>query len=128
MRWSWGYHVLLAPRERYLEEEEREDLARSRIEQGRTHYADNPGQTDPDEPLVRTRSSEDLQHSPGSARGDGVFRSGDQTPVSSCVYSYSKVSSIHSDDETAGDNQDPDQPPSVIGPPPSGPLDRKSVV
>lgn len=114
--------MLLAPRERYLEEEEREDLAHSRIEQGRTHYTDNPEQTDPDEPLVRTRSSEDLQRSPGSARGDGVFRSGDQTPVSSCVYSYSKVPSMHSDDEAVGDNQDPDQPPSVIGPPPSGPF------
>lgn len=127
VRWTWGYRVLLAPRDRYLEGEEREETGQSRIEQGRARYTDLPDQTDPDEPLLRTRSSEDLHHSPGSARADDVFLSGEQTPVSMCAYSYTKVSSIHSSDEAVDENHDSDEPPSVIGPPPSGPfLPRRS--
>lgn len=124
VRWSWGYHVLLAPRDRSLEDEERDETGQSLIEQGRERYTDNPQQTDPDEPLVRTQSTEDLHHSP---RRDGVFRSGDQTPVSSCAHPYSKVSSIHSGDDTAADEtgdelDDLEDTPSVIGPPPRGPF------
>jgi predicted permease len=52
VRWSWGYHVLLAPRERYLEEAEA-DPDTTRIGQGQERYTDNPEQIDPDEPLVR---------------------------------------------------------------------------
>ncbi|KAH8434249.1 Auxin Efflux Carrier superfamily [Aspergillus melleus] len=92
VRWSWGYHVLLAPRERYLEEAEREE-GPTRIEQGQERYTDNPEQTDPDEPLVRTRSSEDLL-SGSSTGGDdetSEFRSGDQTPVNPRTYSYTKL-------------------------------------
>lgn len=122
VRWSWGYHVLLAPKDRYLEEEEREETGQSLIEQGRTRYTDNPEQTDPDEPLVRTRSTENLHLSPHSARSDGEFRSGDQTPVSTRAHPYSKASSLHSDDDTADEMDNPDEPPSVIGPPPSGPF------
>lgn len=122
VRWSWGYHVLLAPRDRYLEDEEREETGQSRIEQGRERYTDNPDQTDPDEPLVRTRSSEDLHRSPSSIREDGVFRSGEQTPVSMCTYPYAKAASIHSGDDEIHETYDPDEPPSAIGPPPSGPF------
>ncbi|KAJ5673458.1 hypothetical protein N7507_002585 [Penicillium longicatenatum] len=127
VRWSWGYHVLLAPKDRYLEEEEREETGETAIEQGQTRYTDNPAQTDPDEPLVRTRSSQDLQHAHSHTNG-GRFESGDQTPVSTRAYSYSKVSSIHSHASNTDEEPDSDDTPSVIGPPPTGPfLPRRST-
>src|SRR2546429_5054772 len=58
VRWSWGYRVLLAPRDQYPEEDERDMTGETIIEQGQARYTDNPIQTDPDEPLVRTRSSD----------------------------------------------------------------------
>ncbi|KAJ5970332.1 Auxin efflux carrier [Penicillium vulpinum] len=120
VRWSWGYHILLAPKDRYLEEAERDESGQSIIEQGQVRYTDNPDQTDPDEPLVRTRSSEDLHHA-HATHADRRFESGDQTPVSTRTYSYSKLSA-HSDD------LDSDDTPSVIGPPPAGPfLPRQST-
>lgn len=115
VRWSWGYHVLLAPKERFLEEAERADIGHTRIEQGQEHYTDNPNQTDPDEPLVRTRNSDDLE------RPNGGFQSGDQTPVTARTYSYTKLSSRHSDDEV-DDDTGSEETPSVIGPPPQGPF------
>jgi predicted permease len=115
VRWSWGYHILLAPKDRYLEEAERDETGQSVIEQGQARYTDNPDQTDPDEPLIRTRSSEDLDHAHHATHSDR-FRSGDQTPVSTRAYSYSKLSSAHSDCPGSDDT------PSVIGPPPSGPF------
>lgn len=125
VRWSWGYHVLLAPKDRYLEDTDSEDSDRSRIEQGQARYTDNPEQTDPDEPLLRTRSSEHIAH-PANAHAHGEFQSGDQTPVSTCGYSYSKgskVSSVISRDETVEGSHDWDDPPSAaIGPPPRGPF------
>ncbi|KAJ6111006.1 hypothetical protein N7486_003241 [Penicillium sp. IBT 16267x] len=129
VRWSWGYHVLLAPKDRYLEEEERSETGETVIEQGQSRYTDNPAQTDPDEPLVRTRtrSSQDLQHAHGHANG-GRFESGAQTPVSTRAYSYRKVSSIHSHISNADEETDSDEIPSVIGPPPTGPfLPRRST-
>ncbi|CAG7973283.1 unnamed protein product [Penicillium salamii] len=113
VRWSWGYHVLLAPKDRYLEEACRDETGQSIIEQGQARYSDNPDQTDPDEPLVRTRSSDDL-HRAHHTQSDR-FHSGDQTPVSTRAYSYSKLS-------TASDYPDSDDTPSVIGPPPTGPF------
>jgi predicted permease len=121
VRWSWGYHILLAPKDRYLEDTESEDSGHSRIEQGQACYTDNPEQTDPDEPLLRTRNSEDISH-PAHSHTRGEFQSGDQTPVSTCAYSYSKVSSVGSRDETVEGTHDLDDPPSAIGPPPSGPF------
>ncbi|KAJ5747082.1 uncharacterized protein N7511_008778 [Penicillium nucicola] len=115
VRWSWGYHILLAPKDRYLEEAEREETDNSVIEQGQARYTDNPVQTDPDEPLVRTRSSDDLPNA-HHAHSSHDFQSGDQTPVSTRTYSYSKLSSAHSD------GPDSDDTPSVIGPPPIGPF------
>lgn len=112
VRWSWGYHVLLAPRERYIEEAERVEGA-TRIEQGQTRYSDNPEQTDPDEPLIRSRSSTDETCQPD---GDEDFHSGAQTPVT--TYSYSKMSD--QDEDREGD--EPDHFPPLIGPPPEGPF------
>lgn len=120
VRWSWGYHVLLAPKDRYLEEAEREETGHTRIEQGQERYSDNPAQTDPDEPLVRTRSPEDLDHL-RTGESDSEFTSGDQTPVDARSYSYTKLTKLHTDHSLQEDT-DPDEPPPVIGPPPQGPF------
>ncbi|KAJ5774948.1 hypothetical protein N7457_009844 [Penicillium paradoxum] len=116
VRWSWGYHVLLAPKDRYLEEGDHDENGQSIIEQGQARYLDNPDQIDPDEPLVRTRSSDDLHHIHHATHTEHRFQSGDQTPVSTRAYSYSKLSSDHSDED------DSDDTPSLIGPPPAGPF------
>ncbi|KAJ5581598.1 Auxin efflux carrier [Penicillium sp. DV-2018c] len=114
VRWSWGYHILLAPKDRYLEDGESDRSDQSIIEQGQALYIDNPDQTDPDEPLVRTRSSDDLHHIHHATHHDSRLPSGDQTPVSARSYAYSKVSATHSDG--------PDSDDTAIGPPPSAPF------
>jgi predicted permease len=101
LRWSWGYHVLLAPKERYLDHTDHEA---SRIEQGQAEYTDNPEQSDPDEPLVRTGSSDGLRQLPDGPQSDGSFPSGEQTPVTARTYSFNKLS-----DEDEGD-------PTTVGP------------
>ncbi|KAF7595298.1 hypothetical protein BBP40_006547 [Aspergillus hancockii] len=121
VRWSWGYHVLLAPRERYLEEAEREQGSTG-IEQGQERYTDNPEQTDPDEPLVRTTYSDNLLDDSltYTHEGSDVFHSGEQTPVLVRSYSYTKLSP--QDDEGHVDHS------SLLGPPPRGPfLPRQST-
>ncbi|KAL4893707.1 auxin efflux carrier [Aspergillus ambiguus] len=104
VRWSWGYHVLLAPKDRYLEEGEREPAPEP--------YSDHPEDVHPDQPLIRTRESADdlSDHHPDE------FPSGDQTPVTTRTYSYTKLSSPEA---THGDQ---DQPASMLGPPPRGPF------
>lgn len=122
VRWSWGYHVLLAPKERFVEEG-----AIHSIESGQEHYRDNPEQTDPDEPLIRTR--------PLSAHSTD-FESGSQTPVTDRDLSYTKLSRVNSnsppkrtnetgddeDEDDEEDDSDEDRPLSIIGPPPNGPF------
>lgn len=132
VRWSWGYHVLLAPRERYLEEAERQEGA-TRIEQGQERYTDNPEQTDPDEPVIRSRSvsrspsrrrhSSNYSPRAASPHAEDEFPSGEQTPVTS--YAYSKGSS--QGDRSHIDHSEHN--PSLIGPPPEAPfLPRQSTV
>ncbi|GKZ16889.1 hypothetical protein AbraIFM66951_006383 [Aspergillus brasiliensis] len=111
VRWSWGYHVLLAPRERYLEEAEA-DPDTTRIGQGQERYTDNPEQVDPDEPLVRTRSfDEQTQASESTQEDSDAFASGQETPVTARDYPYSKVSS------RSGGEEDSDRPPLLDAPP-----------
>ena len=43
VRWSWGYHVLLAPPEKY---EDEDHYTNSHIEQGRSRYRDDPDSED----------------------------------------------------------------------------------
>lgn len=115
MRWSWGYRVLLAPRERYIEEAERDD-GETPIAHGQERYTDNPEQADPDEPLIRTRDSSDDSAELGTGSNDesDEFHSGEATPVNTRTYSYAKLS--HHEQEHAQD-QSP-----LLGPPPSGPF------
>ncbi|KAL5049592.1 hypothetical protein BDW71DRAFT_175066 [Aspergillus fruticulosus] len=116
VRWSWGYRVLLAPKERYIEEAER-DGGETLIVQGQERYTDNPGQVDPDEPLIRTRDSSDgsTEHSTGSNDGSDVFHSGEATPVNTPTYSYTKLP------QSGHDDQAQEQSP-ILGPPPNGPF------
>ncbi|KAL1856194.1 hypothetical protein Plec18170_004063 [Paecilomyces lecythidis] len=113
VRWSWGYHVLLAPKERYLEDAS--DCAA--IEHGQEIYVDNPEQTDPDEPLLRTREEDLPSFHEHTAHSDGTFESGGQTPVSARALSYSKLSDL--DDSTPGEDEDR---VSHLAPPPNGPF------
>ncbi|KAL4880953.1 auxin efflux carrier [Aspergillus karnatakaensis] len=115
VRWSWGYRVLLAPRERYLEEAQSED-GETRVAQGQERYTDNPEQVDPDEPLIRTRDSSDglTEAHAGSHDGSEEFHSGEATPVNARSYSYTKLphpENEHTEDQTP-----------LLGPPPSGPF------
>lgn len=78
LRWSWGYHVLLAPPEKYDEEDEHRN---SQLEQGR--YRD-----DPDE------DSSDTNVDDGTPVRNGTdesynFESGEQTPVTHRKYASS---------------------------------------
>ncbi|KAL4949002.1 auxin efflux carrier [Aspergillus filifer] len=115
VRWSWGYRVLLAPKERYIEEGENED-GENRVGQGQGRYTDNPEQIDPDEPLIRTRDSSDGNIPCATASNDGSeeFQSGDATPVNARSYSYTKLP--HPELENNHDESP------LLGPPPSGPF------
>ena len=70
LRWSWGYHVLLAPPEKYEEEDEHSN---SRLENGRYH-------DDPDEGSSDT-NVEDTSPGQIDANGPLAFQSGEQTPM-----------------------------------------------
>ncbi|TQB77078.1 hypothetical protein MPDQ_005563 [Monascus purpureus] len=109
VRWSWGYHVLLAPRHKYIEGL---DEVASRIEDGQAHYRDNPEQTDPDEPLIRTRDSDEFDREPP------MFRSGEETPVTDRTYPYSKLPSLQGQEDAL----EVDRPSPIIGNPPRGPF------
>ena len=101
VRWSWGYHVLLAPKDKYHEEPE----VTSCIEDGQAHYTDNPDQTDPDEPLIRSRTSDELHYHPDLHHhyhhhhhhpDDFTRRSGEETPVTdrTCLNSKGSFSPL----------------------------------
>jgi auxin efflux carrier family protein len=115
VRWSWGYHVLLAPKERYEEDE-----PVLRIESGQAHYTDHPDQTDPDEPLLRTSLYDSPTIiDPGTLiRGEVDSESGSQTPVTARTYSYSKLSGM--DREEGMERNGEEQPASMVGPPVGG--------
>ncbi|KAL4809275.1 auxin efflux carrier [Aspergillus unguis] len=115
VRWSWGYRVLLAPKERYIEQGER-DGGENAVAEGQERYTDNPEQVDPDEPLIRTRDSSDGSHEQPASSNEGSdeFHSGEATPVNTRTYSYNKFP-YH--EEEQGHDQSP-----ILGPPPRGPF------
>ncbi|QKX62089.1 uncharacterized protein TRUGW13939_09245 [Talaromyces rugulosus] len=127
VRWSWGYHVLLAPKERYIEEGDRHS-----IRSGQQHYTDNPNQTDPDEPLIRTKPSMENGLT-STTTYSAYFESGTQTPVTDRALSYNKLpgldgshsrsaSDLDHDEDDSSSSSDEDAPLSIIGPPPTGPF------
>ncbi|PLB33163.1 Auxin Efflux Carrier superfamily [Aspergillus candidus] len=113
VRWSWGYHVLLAPRERYVEDGDREQA--ESVEDAQEPYRDNPDESEhTEEPLIRTRISEDALSGPPVSPGEPgpEFRSGEQTPVS--AHTYSKYS------QQNGTDTEPSSPTHLA--PPRGPF------
>ena len=94
VRWSWGYHVLLAPPEKYEEEDESE---RAAIEEGR--YRDDPeGELIPgldgaeDYEFHRQNGDSTWQNGTSSTNS---FESGARTPITNAQY----APSLDSDDE-----------------------------
>lgn len=88
LRWSWGYHVLLAPPEKYEEEDQHRN---SQLEQGR--YRD-----DPDEGSSDT-NVEDRSPVQNSGIESYNFESGDQTPVTHRKHTSSVISKASSRQE-----------------------------
>jgi predicted permease len=97
VRWSWGYHVLLAPPESY--ENEGED-----IEGGR--YRDEPA-----EPLIPDLDGENDEYEGANGNGTSTnsFESGGRTPITSARY----AGSVDSEDE-------PRKPPGLLPTPANG--------
>jgi auxin efflux carrier family protein len=59
LRWSWGYNVLLAPAEKYSEEDGGTDVSR-RLERGQGRYRDNP-EDDSDRTLLDNAYDDDYE-------------------------------------------------------------------
>lgn len=132
VRWSWGYHVLLAPPDKYEEEDQ---YTNSQLERGRNRYRDDPDSED--EALLGNCSTEDDRGSinvskdssdtnvdgrdatSGSATGSQTgpdIGSGRQTPVTHQQYA-SSVSSRQSS------NTEPPKsapPPELLATPTNG--------
>lgn len=127
VRWSWGYHILLAPKERYVEEGDIHSIAH-----GQEHYTDAPEQTDPDEPLIRTRPDNHENDLVRATSNSATFESGAQTPITDRDLSYTKLHSSSSEhsprqrdiatDSDDSELSDEDRSLPVIGPPPNGPF------
>lgn len=101
------------------------------IHHGQEHYLDNPQQTDPDEPLLRTGTSDSEHEIVHTTSNSVTFESGAQTPVTDRNLSYTKLPSHSSDrsprqrnivDSDSDDDSDEDRSLPVIGPPPNGPF------
>ena len=133
VRWSWGYHVLLAPPEKYKGEDQ---YTNSQLEQGRGRYRDDPNSED--EALLGSFATEDDRDSIvvsknssdtnvegrdltcGSATGSQTgpdIASGGQTPVTHQQYA-SSVSSRQS--ENTGPIKSVPPPPELLATPTNG--------
>jgi predicted permease len=88
VRWSWGYHVLLAPAERYGEESDSEHVA---IEEGR--YRDDPedelipGLDGADEYEFHRQNGDSTWQTGTSSTNS--FESGGRTPITNAQYAQS---------------------------------------
>lgn len=106
VRWSWGYHVLLAPAEKYIEAPQDENAA---LEEGR--YRDEPDVRDvlipgldgPQEDVERFNHDDDLSGS------EDTFESGGRTPVNAQY--------VASDD---GEQVEPGKAPGIMPTPTNG--------
>ncbi|KAK2806474.1 hypothetical protein FQN49_008802 [Arthroderma sp. PD_2] len=109
VRWSWGYHVLLAPRESYLRDEEEAADARLAIEYDGERYLDNP-EMDPARTAVNSGQVTPARstHSASSSE-DSHFESGDQTPVLERHRPYAKFPASNGQG-----NEDTDHPVLIL--------------
>ncbi|KAI9733217.1 MAG: hypothetical protein M1818_007335 [Claussenomyces sp. TS43310] len=117
VRWSWGYHVLLAPAEKYENQEEAEA-----IEEGR--YRDDPG-SDHLISGLDGETTDAVSRGPGdgcdTATSTASFESGGRTPVTNTNY----VQSVDSDE----DEVEPDKTQGLLAKPSNGdtyPVDRSN--
>ena len=92
---------------------------------------DNPQQTDPDEPLLRTATGDNEHDIVYTTSNSVTFESGTQTPITDRNLSYTKLPSQASDQSPrhrdivmsdSDDDSDEDRSLPVIGPPPNGPF------
>ena len=94
VRWSWGYHVLLAPKDKYDQDEE--ETADSRIERGSFRYSDNQ-EDHSDQTLIGVgMDGEMVTPSSSGSSGESVhdgshFESESHTAVCSRDQSYTKL-------------------------------------
>lgn len=97
VRWSWGYHVLLAPPESYIEEEGGQNAA---IEEGR--YTDTPELI----PGLDVEEEHSQGHrTPSKKNGSQTstsFESGGRTPVTNARYAGSFDDDDNDDDVSKG--------------------------
>ncbi|PGH02786.1 hypothetical protein AJ79_07551 [Helicocarpus griseus UAMH5409] len=117
LRWSWGYRVLLAPREAYYKDEEE----RVQLPPGE-RYTDDPEHDGPVQTLIDTENPDISASSAVSSSADlSQFESGGATPVISRQESYSKLAGMGHPNREEDERNHPDQlPPSVLPPPPGG--------
>ena len=110
LRWSWGYHVLLAPPEKF---EEEDSHTNAQIEEG--EYRD-----DPDEDSNDTRIEDGT---PGNLNGDASysFDSGEQTPLTHRPYTSSISSKASSQRQ-----RDAGAPPELMPTPANGNIKPRS--
>ncbi|KAF3897153.1 Zsp1 zinc sensitive phenotype 1 [Trichophyton interdigitale] len=120
VRWSWGYHVLLAPREAYLRDEEEAPISAA------DRYRDDPEEDNDDgddndnsdgryldEPEDLVRTAVNSGHTtPRSTHSEdsSPFESGSQTPVLERHRPYAKTNSAYCSD----DNDQTDLPALVL--------------
>jgi predicted permease len=79
LRWSWGYNVLLAPPESYVDDNSEEN---SRLERGQGRYTDDP-EDSPDRPLLEGRASVEEEETCNrrAPTSSSEFESGGATPI-----------------------------------------------
>ncbi|KAI9741778.1 MAG: hypothetical protein M1834_000164 [Cirrosporium novae-zelandiae] len=115
VRWTWGYHVLLAPADKYIEEDQHTN---SRIEQGEGHYYDDPEAENEPNILLdysddeETHRQADVEDTEGTL-GESEFDSTSQTPVLRQGY----LSSVSSKVSLNEDGRAALQAPTLLIPP-----------
>ena len=94
VRWTWGYNVLLAPKEEFGDEDANES---SRLESGEERYSDDPRET---EPMLKGITAEGGLEAPNGAdpvptrtSTSSEEDSGDQTPINGRQHTSSVSSS-----------------------------------
>ncbi|KAI9849825.1 MAG: hypothetical protein M1837_000039 [Sclerophora amabilis] len=139
VRWSWGYHVLLAPPEKFADEDQQTNLE---IEQGHGRYKDDP--EDDEQRLESSRLTEDGENrsihknqvkvrsaepqndtlvdteipNGDDSQNESDFESGSQTPVNRKRFASSKTSEASSSREQ--EQRDPGPAPALLATPANG--------
>ncbi|MCJ1434394.1 hypothetical protein MMC27_003762 [Xylographa pallens] len=110
VRWSWGYHVLLAPPEKYEEEDQHTN---SQLEQGRYH--DDPEEDDNED--SEDTNVDDATLRRNATNGSYEFESGEQTPVNHRKMTNSMSSKVSAREDQHGESE---SPPELMATPTNG--------